>query len=162
VTVADQGPGIEDIALARLIKKNSLKWEFVNLKGRVHCRMYQNFGQVLDGLSKNLFAVFGNILPVFLFIWLWLAIVFIAPVLSLIFSLLGLSFTGYSPALALATVGFSFLLWSISLRYSRIPLIQAATYPITIALAGMIAIRSAWFYYIQGSISWKGRKVKIS
>lgn len=153
---------IEDIALAHLFKKNGLQWEFVNLKGRASCRMYDNFQQVLEGLSKNLFAVFGNILPVFLFIWVWLAIVFITPALSLIISLLGGSLPGYSPALAAASIGFSLILWLISLWYFKMPLIQAAAYPLTIALVGLIAVRSAWFYYTKGSISWKGREVKRS
>ena len=153
---------IDDIALARLFKKNGLKWEFVNLKGRVHCRMYRNLREVIDGLSKNLFAVFGSILPVFLFIWVWLAIVFITPALSLILYIFGAPLPGYSPALALVTVGISMLLWLISLWYFRIPLLQAVAYPLTIALASLIAFRSAWLHFTQHSVSWKGREVKTS
>jgi len=159
---AVRGSLIEDIALARLCKKNDLKWEFVNLKGRVNCRMYQNFREVINGLSKNLFAVFGNSLPVFLFIWLWLAIVFITPALSLILYIFGASIPGYSPALTLVTVGISILLWLISLWYFRMPLLQAAAYPLTIALASLIAFRSAWLHFTQRSIFWKGREVKTS
>jgi chlorobactene glucosyltransferase len=150
---------IEDIALARLVKKNGLKWEFANLNGRVYCRMYHSFRQVLDGLSKNLYAVFGNILPLFFFIWLWLTIAFITPALSLILYIFGISLPGYSPVLAVVTVGISFLLWLISLWYIRAPLVQAAFYPMTIALAGLIAFRSAWLHYTQHPISWKGRVV---
>jgi hypothetical protein len=84
------------------------------------------------------------------------------PALSLVLFLLGTPFDGYSPSLGLATVGFSLLLWLVSLWYFRMPIIQAAVYPLTIALAGLIAIRSAWFYYTHGSISWKGREVKTA
>jgi len=153
---------IEDIALARQVKKNGMKWEFANLKGRVYCHMYHSFRQVLDGLSKNLFAVFGNILPLFFFIWLWLTIVFITPALSLILYIFRISFPGYSPVLAAVTVGISFLLWLISLWYIRMPLVQAAAYPVTIALASLIAFRSAWLHYAQHPIPWKGRVVKTS
>jgi chlorobactene glucosyltransferase len=159
---AVRGSLIEDIALARLFKKNDLKWEFVNLKGRVNCRMYQNFREIIDGLSKNMFAVFGNSLPVFLFIWLWLAIVFITPALSLILYIFDASIPGYSPALTLVTVGISTLLWLISLWYFRMPLLQTAAYPLTIALASLIAFRSAWLHFTQRSVSWKGREVKTS
>jgi len=153
---------IEDIALVRLFKKNGLRWEFVNLKGRVYCRMYHTFREVIDGLSKNLYAVFGNNLPVFLFIWVWLAIVFISPVLSFLFFLLRAPLPGYSPVLALTTIGISVVLWLISLWYFEMPLIQAAAYPLTIALAGLIALRSAWFHYSRRSISWKDRELKTS
>jgi len=153
---------IDDIALVRLFKKNGLKWEFVNLNGRVNCRMYQNFREVIDGLSKNLFAVFGNSLPAFLFIWLWLAIVFITPALSLILYIIGAPLPGYSLTLALGTVGISTLLWLISLWYFRMPLLQAFAYPLTIALTSLIAFRSAWLHITQHTISWKGRDVKAS
>ena len=153
---------IDDIALARLFKKNGLKWEFVNLMGRVNCRMYQNFREVIDGLSKNLFAVFGSILPVLLFIWLWLAIVFITPAMSFILYIFGVPLPGYSPALALVTIGISMLLWLTSLWYFRMPLLQAVVYPLTIALASLLAFRSAWLHFTQHSVSWKGRNVKTS
>ena len=159
---AVRGSLVEDIALARLFKKNGLKWEFVNLKGRVHCRTYQNFREVFDGLSKNLFAVFGNNLPVFLFIWLWLAIVFMTPALSLILYIFAASIPGYSPALTLVTDGISMLLWLISLWYFRMPLLQAVAYPLTVAQASLIAFRSAWLHFTQHSVSWKGRDVKTS
>lgn len=151
---------IEDFALARHFKKNGLKWEFVNLEGRVHCRMYKNLREVILGLSKNLFAVFGNNLPVFLFIWLWLVIVFIVPVSSLIVYIIGRPLPGYSPALALVTVGISTFLWLTSLWFFRMPLIQAIAFPLTIALTSLIAFRSAWLHFTQHSISWKGREVK--
>jgi chlorobactene glucosyltransferase len=153
---------IEDIAMARLFKKNRLKWEFVNLKGRVHCRMYRNLDEVIDGLSKNLFAIFGSILPVFLFIWLWLAIVFIAPAVSLILYIFGAHLPGYSATLALITVCISTLLWLISLWYFRMPLLQAVAYPLTIALISLIAFRSAWLHIKQHSVPWKGRDVRTS
>jgi len=152
----------EDFALARLVKKNGLRWEFVDLNGRVSCRMYHNFKQVLAGLSKNLFAVFGHNLPVYLFIWFWLAIVFIQPVLSLMLYLIGIKLPGFSPALALAAVTLSLFSWLVSGWFSRLPLALGAAYPLTIALTGLIAVRSAWFHYTQHSISWKGRALKTS
>jgi chlorobactene glucosyltransferase len=153
---------IEDFALARLVKANGLKWEFVDLNGRANCRMYQDIRQVLDGLSKNLFAVFGHNLAVFLFIWFWLAIVFIQPLLTLISYALGAPLPGTSPALALPAVGLSLFSWLISLRFYKMPLAQAAAYPLTIALTGLIAVRSAWIHDTQRSISWKGRPLKAS
>jgi len=152
----------EDFALAHLAKKNALRWEFVDLNGRVSCRMYHNFKQVLAGLSKNLFAVFGHNLPVFLFIWFWLAIVFIQPILSLILYSLGRPLPGFSPILALVAVALSLFSWLVSSWFSRLPLVLAAAYPLIIALNGLIAVRSAWFHYTQNSITWKGRALKPS
>ena len=52
---------VEDFELARNIKKAGLQWRFVDATARIHCRMYHNFREVFNGLSKNLFIVFGNI-----------------------------------------------------------------------------------------------------
>ncbi len=153
---------IEDFSLARLAKKNGLRWEFVNLVGYVHSRMYENFRQVIDGLCKNLFAVFGHNLPVFLFIWFWLAIVFIYPVLSLVLYLLGILLPGFSPALAIDTVALSLISWLVSIWFFGMPLAQAAAYPLTIALTGLIAVRTALFHLSQRSIYWKGRALMTS
>lgn len=159
---AVRGSVIEDFALARLVKANDLKWEFVNLNGRAHCRMYQDVRQVLEGLSKNLYAVFGHNLAVALFIWFWLAVVFIQPMLVLVLYALGSPLPGTSPALALAAVGLSLFSWLIGLWFYKMPLIQAATYSITIALAGLIAIRSAWIHHTQRALSWKGRPLNAT
>jgi chlorobactene glucosyltransferase len=43
---------IEDMALVRLFKKNGLKWEFINLKDRVCCRMYHNFSRFWMGSAR--------------------------------------------------------------------------------------------------------------
>lgn len=152
----------EDFALARLIKQCRLRWEFVDLNGRVSCRMYHNIGQVLAGLSKNLFAAFGHNLPLFLFIWFWLAIVFIYPALSLGLYLFGIQLPDYSPGLALATVALSLTLWLMSGRLSRLPPAQVILYPVIIAVTWLIAVRSAWFHYTKHSIHWKGRALNAS
>ena len=97
-----------------------------------------------------------------IFIWLWLAIVFIAPAVSLILYIFGAHLPGYSATLALITVGISTLLWLIGLWYFRMPLLQAVAYPLTIALISLIAFRSAWLHIKQHSVPWKGRDVRTS
>ncbi len=79
---------VEDFELARNIKKAGLQWRFVDATPRIHCRMYHNFREVFDGLSKNLFLVFGN---VFFFALAWSALVisFLEPQLILLLALLG-------------------------------------------------------------------------
>ena len=149
---------IEDFSLVRLVKKNKLRWEFVDLAGYVHSRMYENVGQVIDGLSKNLYALFGYNLPVFIFIWLWLVIVFTQPALSLVLYIIGIKIPGFSPGLAVAAVAMSLISWLVSIWYSGMPLVQAIAFPLTMAMTVLIAIRSVWFHYMRSSsISWKGR-----
>jgi chlorobactene glucosyltransferase len=159
---AVQSSVIEDLSLARLAKKKGLRWEFINLSGYIHSRMYENFGQVIDGLSKNLFAVFGHNLLVFLFVWFWLAIVFLLPVLTLLLYFLGIQLPGFSPILAMASIVLSLISWLISDWFYEMPLTQAATYPVTIAFTWFIAMRATFFHYTRRSLYWKGRPVTNS
>jgi chlorobactene glucosyltransferase len=152
----------DDFALTRLAKSKGLRWEFLNLSARVHCRMYRNFRQAFNGLSKNLFAVFDYNLPIFLFVWVWLAIAFIQPMFCLILIVLGITIPGFLPALALAAVFLSLIIWLTTCLSLRLPPYLALVYPLIIALAGTIAVRSAFYYYSRRSIDWKGRPIEPS
>ena len=72
--------------------------------------------------------------------------------MSLILYIFDASIPGYSPALALATVGILMLLWLISLWYFIMPLLQAAASPLSFALASLIAFCSAWLHFTQRSV----------
>lgn len=150
----------EDFALAQLVKKHRLKWEFANLSRRVHCRMYHNFGEVLNGLGKNLFVVFGKILPVFLFIWLFLGIVFLLPWIYLGLDTFVVEIPAFEPLLALAAILLSFCLWALSDLYFRMPLTSALLYPLSITITIYVALRSAWLHFTHRSIYWKGRNLQ--
>ena len=50
---------------------------------RISCRMYHDAKEVYEGLSKNLLAAFGYLVPAFLFVWLWLGLVFWQPLVIL-------------------------------------------------------------------------------
>jgi chlorobactene glucosyltransferase len=150
----------EDFALAQLVKKHRLRWEFANLSRRVHCRMYHNFGEVLNGLGKNLFVVFGKILPVFLFIWLFLGIVFLLPWIYLVLDTFVVEIPAFEPILAFAAILLSFCLWALSDLYFRMPLTSAFLYPLSIAITVFVALRSAWLHFFHRSIYWKGRDLQ--
>lgn len=71
---------VEDIAIARFLKKEKINIACVSSEERVKCRMYESYREALNGFSKNVFMFFGNI-PVFAFLfWLFAALGFI-PVL---------------------------------------------------------------------------------
>jgi chlorobactene glucosyltransferase len=119
--------------------------------------MYRNFGQADEGFSKNLFAAFGYNALLFAAIWLWLALVFLAPPLLLALWPLGLA---ASPALALAAVGLAFALWGVCLWRLHLPLRLALVYPLSVALAVLIAARSLVLSRA-GKAVWKGRLLSV-
>jgi chlorobactene glucosyltransferase len=147
---------VDDIALARRIKAHGLRWRLADASHDVRCRMYQEADQVFEGFSKNLFAGFGQRLLPFIGVWLWLAIVFLLPIVVLLFGLLG----GPAPALDMVIAGFGVAFglasWGICRLRFGFPLRMTPLYPVTILLLLCIAVGSV-ILALQGRATWKGR-----
>ncbi len=149
---------VEDFELARHIKQAGLHWRFIDATSRIHCRMYHNFREVFNGLSKNLYVVFGN---VFFFALAWSALIisFLEPQLILLLTLLGVALPIKLVGLSILAIGQAILLWGITDLRFGFPIKQAALYPITIILAVVIGLRSMIAHLFKRGISWKGRSV---
>jgi len=147
---------VDDLMLGRRIKAHGLRWRLLDGSERISCRMYENSHQVYEGLSKNLFAVFQYNVPVFLFIWLWLGVVFLEPLIVLVLGMAGVPVSGLSLGLAAATVAVSLLSWGISHWRFGFPLYLVFFYPLTMFLSVAIAM-SSMVLTPRGRATWKGR-----
>ena len=59
---------VEDLSIARFLKKQKVEIACATGDTRVKCRMYQSYKEALYGFSKNIFMFFGNVpLLAFLF-----------------------------------------------------------------------------------------------
>jgi chlorobactene glucosyltransferase len=151
---------LDDVSLAQHVVKAGLPWSLMDGKARISVRMYRSSREVWDGLSKNLFAVFGCNLPLFCFVWAWLLWVAWEPPLVLVLRAtraVSIPAEVVIPA-ALAT-GLCLLLWLISNLRFRIPWIQAALHPVTMLLVLSIAVRSV-IWHALGRGTWKGRPLR--
>jgi chlorobactene glucosyltransferase len=149
---------VEDFELARNIKNAGLQWRFVDATARIHCRMYHNFREVFNGLSKNLFIVFGNIF-FFALAWSALVISFLEPQLILLLALLGFVLPIKLVWLSILAIGQAILLWGLTDLRFGFPVRQAALYPITIVLSVVIGLRSMFAHLFKRGVTWKGRSV---
>jgi len=147
---------VDDLALGWRIKAHGLRWRLVDGGLRVRCRMYHNFRGVYEGFSKNLLAAFGYNVPLFVFVWSWLGMVFWEPLIVLILGAAGMPISALSLVLAIVAVMLSLLLWGISHRRFSFPLYLAFLYPVSVLLVEMIAVRSVWLT-LRGRATWKGR-----
>jgi chlorobactene glucosyltransferase len=149
---------VDDFALGRRVKAEGLRWRLLDGTARVRCRMYRNARQVYEGISKSLFAVFENKILVHIFIWLWLAVVFLEPLIVLALGLAGLHLSAASFWLAaLAALG-ALLLWAIAYRRFGVPSYLAFLYPASMLLTVVIALRSV-AVTLTGRAMWKGRRL---
>jgi len=74
---------VEDIKIARHLKKEKFKIACLTGEKRIQCRMYKTYREAVKGFSKNVFMFFGNV-PLFAFLfWAFSAFGFIPVWLAL-------------------------------------------------------------------------------
>jgi chlorobactene glucosyltransferase len=141
----------DDLALGRRIIANGLRWRLLDGSARIECHMYQSGWEAFEGFSKNLFAAFDCHAWLFVPIWTWVGLVFLAP--------LPLALT--RNPFAIADVLLALLLWLIFCRRFQLPLYLTFLYPLTIALAVGIAFRSLGITLLGRGV-WKGRVLAVT
>jgi chlorobactene glucosyltransferase len=147
---------VDDLALGRSVKAHGLRWRLVDGQKHIRCRMYQDFRQVYEGFTKNLFAAFEYKVLIFVFVWVWVGMVFLEPLLVAVLGLLIVPLPALSVRLAVISIAVSLLLWGITHWRFGFPLYLALLYPLTIILAVIIALRSM-VLTLAGRTTWKGR-----
>ena len=146
---------VDDLVLARRIKGSGLRWRVVNITDLITCRMYQGRRQAFDGFAKNLFASFDFHLSIFLFVYIWLGMLFLEPLIILVALALGRAPTAALGELVIC-VSLSLLLWLIPYIEMGMPLPLGLIYPITILANEVVAFQSLRLS-LAGRLSWKGR-----
>ena len=141
---------LEDVNLARVLKRHGFKLRLALGNGLVSCRMYDSWPTIRDGFAKNLMAGYGNS-PVALlgatlfhwgvFVWPWVA------------GVLGAGWVG-------VIIG----LWRIMLRLGtalmgRTPALDAISLPLAVPVMTRIAWQS-YYWSITGQSNWKGRQLQ--
>jgi chlorobactene glucosyltransferase len=148
---------VDDLVLARRIKAAGLRWRVINVSDLITCRMYRGSRDAFDGFTKNLFACFDFHLSIYLFVFLWLSVVFLEPLVVLVAFLLGFAPTAVLSELVIC-IGLSLLLWLIPYLELGVPVYLALVYPVTM-LANEIAAFQSLRLTITGRLYWKGRSL---
>lgn len=140
---------VEDLALARRVKRYGLRWILLDGSNLVRCRMYENYEQVYHGLTKNLLAAFDYRIGWFILVWLWIGVFTFEPLLVLLGSWGEIQPAVWSIVLSLG-------LWGISYRRFGYPLHWALLYPVSVALTLWLAWGSL-MRTLRGRAIWKAR-----
>jgi chlorobactene glucosyltransferase len=143
-----RGAVVDDVGLARLIRREGHRTEVARAEREVTVRMYHGLREIVSGFTKNAFAVFDYNY--------FLALLFF--VLALVFHLLPFAMAVTGNAIALATVAV--------IAVTRVILFRAIGYRLDNALLGhplMIAawcwilVRSVWVTGVRRRVDWRGR-----
>jgi chlorobactene glucosyltransferase len=139
---------VDDVGLARLVRRNGGATEAVRAERLVSVRMYHGGAEILRGFTKNAFPVMNRSYLSGLLFLLGGAIFHLLPYV--------LAFTG--DAFALGTVGI--------ITLTRVILFSALGYrldnaifghPLMIGFWGAIMIRSMWKTGVRRELEWRGR-----
>ena len=159
-----KGNILEDVLLARAVKKAGDHMAFVDALYFVRCRMYHSFSAVWSGFSKNLFAFYNYSLPFALVALLLNLALFVAPPLIALAALLfhlSTSTAAFGVSAYLLAVLMRLLL---TLRFTRqrqaLPLLLplCLLHPLSMGLECLILLNSIRCHYQGTGVSWKGRR----
>lgn len=152
---AVRGRIVEDIELARAVKRRGLRLYLTDGSDWVVCRMYRNLREVWEGFTKNTYAAFGLLTPVALAM---LVMIFTAPAVIFVIGP-GL---GISPAsatwLPLAQMFFAFGWRAIGDRRFGSPSFRSLLMtPLAPLFWGAIGMASFWRGLRGVHTPWRGR-----
>ncbi len=147
---------LDDIGLARCVKKAGLRLRMAEAEGLVTCRMYRDWRTVRDGYAKNILAGYGGtagLIAGAVFHW----VVFIVP-----WGLLGLGIAGqpvpWHPYWALLLICAGLSVRALSAWRTGQRVVDALLLPISVLLMTFIAGQSMWWHWRHGGPLWKGRR----
>ena len=144
---------VDDVGLARLLRRNGEVTEAVRADALVSVRMYHGGGEILRGFTKNAFAVVNRSYVA--------AVPFL--VVNFIIGLLPYALALTGDRFAIATV--------ILISVVRVIIFAALRYPILYAIFGhplmaafwlVIFARSMWKTGVRRELEWRGRKYDAS
>ncbi|MDR2468806.1 MAG: glycosyltransferase family 2 protein [Spirochaetaceae bacterium] len=146
----------EDIYMARYIKTQGYKTEFLDMTEQVVCRMYEGYIAAIEGIGKNVYDFLGKRPPLLLLIALLIFLFFFLPFPMLIYALID----GYSFLPQLITVNSLFTLtWLVLFLGRRISWYNAFLWPLLYCNLFYMVL---WSFYrtVSGrGFLWKGRIV---
>jgi len=147
----------EDTALAQAWRKLSENSQVIDGRKVATVRMYENFGGIWNGFSKNYYPALGS-LWLFTIFQMYMAVTFVA--LPLVVVIL-FFYDVIDPIFLLLAVGSLVPRTLIALRF-RHPLWSVPLHPIAVAFMVVLGMRSWWQSSLGGGVNWKGRTYTAS
>lgn len=148
---------VEDVALAKEIKKRGFKMKMYHGKASISCRMYNSGKEIREGFSKNFLAGFGHNIPLFIAMALLHLIVFVFPfVLLPVVILLKQWLLTVLASLIIFTILFHRVMLARWFRWSAI---YALLHPVGVLWFQKLGLELLIKYFRGEHTSWKGRNI---
>jgi chlorobactene glucosyltransferase len=146
---------VDDVGLARAVRRAGRRLVIANGVGFVSCRMYTSGADVAEGFSKNFFAGLGNsTVGLVALIVAALALFVLPPVGLALAPALGFAWEPFATEVCLALAARVILA-----RTFAQPLWVTLLHPVAVLAALGVALRSFWLTRFGGGVVWKGRRI---
>lgn len=152
---------IDDLALARLVKASGMRWRVVDGTARSSCRMYHGLNECVQGFSKSMYAVFYHNPLLLTFVWLFVLMIYSAPVAVLVAAALGYAIPSQGIGTALGAIGLSILQWGVIAARFHFSWVLCLTWILGQPLCVFIAFRSM-VLNVTRRTTWKDRRITSS
>jgi chlorobactene glucosyltransferase len=146
---------VEDVALAKKIKRSGFRMKMYHGLGIIYCRMYSSAEELWSGFRKNFLAGFGNNIYLFIAMGLLHIIVFILPIIFLPFLITYGS--GITLTLCTAVILFMLLQRFFIDRWFKWSLLYSLLHPLGVFWFQILGIRVILDRFNEKSAEWKGR-----
>jgi len=145
---------VEDLAIARLAKRQGVRVLSVAGTGRIFARMYHSFSEIWIGFSKNMYGIFSTKKVLFF--------VTLIGIFSLSVLPFGLLLIPETQSVGLLLVGLNlFIRYLLALKYKHSLLLSTILHPVAMIFLLAIALNS--FYTVRTNrVVWKNRKVQYN
>jgi chlorobactene glucosyltransferase len=146
-----RGDVLEDMALARAVKRAGGRFKLLNGARGIETAMYANSREALEGYAKNVYPAFGGTPPAFIAAALFNLALYALPWLWLLFTW---------RLEALLGVGLSLVARVISDLRARYTLHYTLLHPLAVIVwvyIGAVSMRR----FINGAVTWKGRSYDL-
>jgi len=154
---------LEDVDLGHLLQDSGFRVQTVPVHSILCTRMYRNFGEAFEGMSKHLFAVLGfSIARAFAVSLIHFLLVILPAAWFLAGVFRGDMFSGeplrlYGFLAGLVSLSLMYAVVAAVIRREGLPVISAVIMPVSLFIFWGILCRSISDYWF-GAITWKGRR----
>lgn len=148
---------VEDVELAKQVKRKKFVMRMFQGVGSVECRMYSSHGELFSGLRKNFLAGFGNSLFLFIGAALLHLVVFLLPWPALVYGYL--TYNSAIVYFSLTSIGITLLHRLVLAGWFKWDPIYAITHPIGVIWFQILGAVKIADRLTRRKISWKGRDV---
>lgn len=148
---------VEDVELAKQIKRNGFRLRMFDGIGTVTCRMYENEHEIFEGLRKNFLEGFNNSIPAFLAAAMLHLVVYILPFITFLVSIFTADAVLFT--LSLSCIALIFIDRLILSAWYRMLPAYVLTHPLGVLWFQWLGIVKVWDYFSGRSAKWKGRDV---